>query len=150
MGAIESKVKDVESSLKDRGLHYMATQRELGIAVSISQTRDLLQWMGGVWCGLASIALVAGVKSRASNAAFPKQLLIPLGVLPLMGAYQWDMAYGTKIERVAKEAEHVLEHERHRFIPPKQAPFSTLYETNEKVQRVGMYWPSILRKYFES
>jgi hypothetical protein len=46
-----------------------------------------------------------------------------------------DMAYGNKLERVVAEAEHIMDNERYRFIPPKQAPFEKLYRDEDKVGR---------------
>jgi hypothetical protein len=52
--------------------------------------------------------------------------------------------------QVVKEAEHILEHERERLVPPKQAPFRSLYAEAEvqshdtRASAVGTYWPSFL------
>jgi len=59
-----------------------------------------------------------------------------------------DMAYGNKLLRVAKEAEHILENERARLVPMKQAPVSRFYSDEEKVAMfdqataAGLLWPS--------
>ena len=60
-----------------------------------------------------------------------------------------DMAYGNKLTRVVKEAEHIMENERGRFIPPKQAPFEKRYGEADRAlasdaTAVGTYWPSFL------
>ena len=55
---------------------------------------------------------------------------VVIGALVLGNVY--DMAYGNKMLRVVKEAEHILEHERGRFVPFKQAPFSKFYTDEER------------------
>lgn len=42
------------------------------------------------------------------------------------------MAYGNKLLRVTKEAEYILEYERGRFVPFKQAPFRKFYSDEER------------------
>ena len=54
---------------------------------------------------------------------------MPLVVIPLIGGHQADMVYGSKVRRVELEAARILEHERHRFIPPMQAPLASLHES---------------------
>ena len=48
-----------------------------------------------------------------------------------------------------KEAEHIMDQERGRLIPPHQAPFSALYGADERsaasdAGAVGSYWPSFM------
>mmetsp|Transcript_16275 Transcript_16275/g.29775 ORF Transcript_16275/g.29775 Transcript_16275/m.29775 type:complete len:154 (+) Transcript_16275:180-641(+) len=141
-------------NVKSQMVEFQAQQREIQMAVMMAQTRDLVQYIAGVWTGLIGVGVLAKVKSGA----FPVPLLVPLSVLPLIATYQADMAYNTKMRRVTLEAEHILEHERYRFIPPKQAPFAYLYEKElearqlaglDSSQRVGLYWPAFIRDIFE-
>ena len=59
-----------------------------------------------------------------------------------------DMAYGNKLSRVSKEAEHIIENERARLVPMKQAPVSRFYSEEEKAAMfdeataAGLVWPS--------
>ena len=63
------------------------------------------------------------------------------------------MAYGCASNaprtQVVKEAEHIMYHERGRFVPPKQAIFCDKYTDEERAVyadtgAVGMYWPRFL------
>jgi DhnA family fructose-bisphosphate aldolase class Ia len=74
-----------------------------------------------------------------------------VGIPVVMGAFGlsnlYDMAYGTKLTRVVKEAEHIMANERHRFVPPKQAPFNRFYTKAEKaavadIKAVGEHIPA--------
>jgi hypothetical protein len=83
-------------------------------------------------------------------------ILIPLPTT--LPTSQYDIAYGNKLMRIAKEAEYILEHESHtaRFVPPKQAPFSFVYDRQredlvksgdwDQNTRVGECWPSPLQR----
>ena len=59
-----------------------------------------------------------------------------------------DMAYGNKLSRVSKEAEHIIEYERARLVPMKQAPVNRFYSEEEKAAMfdqataAGLLWPS--------
>lgn len=59
-----------------------------------------------------------------------------------------DMAYGNKLARVSKEAEHIIKHERARLVPMEQAPVSRFYGLDEKAAMfdgataAGLVWPS--------
>jgi len=70
-----------------------------------------------------------------------------IGAFALSNIY--DAAYGNKMLRVVRETEHLLEHERGRFCPPKQAPFRGVYSEDEAADLgaatpVGELWPSFL------
>jgi hypothetical protein len=59
------------------------------------------------------------------------------------------MAYGNKLARVTKEAEYIMEYERSRFVPAKQAPFSKFYIDEERrwfeeSTRVSELYPNAL------
>ncbi len=120
--------------------------REVEISVNIAKARDSLQWFGGlytVFVGAVSLRLLA-------RKPVPGIAAVPAVIGGFGLAYLADLAYGTKMTRVVKEAEHILEHERVRFVPPKQAPFHALYseqEVSDATQRadaVGTYWPSFV------
>jgi len=151
---VSSRMEAGVHTMRDQVIGFQAQQREVQMAIGMAQTRDLLQYIFGVWTGFAAIGVLATAKHRK----FPAPLAIPLLVLPIVGGYQYDFAYHNKLRRVTQEAEHILEHERFRFIPPKQAPFSGLYEEEAKnltgtpfhgAGRVGSYWPEPIRAWLE-
>eukprot|EP00293_Proteomonas_sulcata_P019220 CAMPEP_0184314160 /NCGR_PEP_ID=MMETSP1049-20130417/71759_1 /TAXON_ID=77928 /ORGANISM="Proteomonas sulcata, Strain CCMP704" /LENGTH=117 /DNA_ID=CAMNT_0026631937 /DNA_START=39 /DNA_END=392 /DNA_ORIENTATION=+ len=103
-----------------------------------------------MWFGSLYGTFLTGVTGAALRGKkLPEIVAVPL-VLGGFGLINLaDMAYGTKLTRVVKEAEHIMEHERYRFIPPKQAPFHKVYTEAERkphasVGAVGTYWPSFL------
>merc|ERR1712216_923377 len=113
----------------------------------MGMARDSLQWYGTLYgCIVSAVtlkAVVGGPKSVPPIAAAP----IVMGGFMLTNMY--DVAYGNKMVRVRKEAENIIEHERHLFVPPQQAPFHSQYPEPElllkgDVQAVSSIWPSFL------
>ncbi len=49
--------------------------------------------------------------ARAKTGTFPVAILPPLTALPVAGAYQADMGWGTKAQRVRKQFHHIMDHE---------------------------------------
>ena len=49
----------------------------------------------------------------------PPAMLAPLAPLSIVTAYQWDLAYGTKLERINQHFNDIIEkeQEQHWFLP---------------------------------
>ena len=132
-------------------MKLMVMQREIQMAINVARARDQLQICGTVYSVFAS-----GIMIRAATgASVPGIAGVPLigGGIALSNLF--DMAYGTKMVRVRREAEAILGDERERarlFVPPRQAPFFDKYEEELKTETalfgsvgpVGAYWPSFL------
>ena len=54
----------------------------------------------------------AAVLVKLKKGAVPAPMLAPLAVLPIAGAYQADMAWGTKMQRVRRDYHHIVEKEQ--------------------------------------
>jgi len=72
-------------------------------------------------------------------------MAIPLVLGGFALTYLYDFAYGTKMIRVRKEAEHILEHERERLVPLQSMPARKFWtkeaEAIGSIARVGEKWP---------
>mmetsp|Transcript_25141 Transcript_25141/g.54881 ORF Transcript_25141/g.54881 Transcript_25141/m.54881 type:complete len:189 (+) Transcript_25141:114-680(+) len=122
----------------------MMLQREVQMSVSIAKARDTIQIFGSAWG-----TLVAGaVGAKAAGRHVPPILGVPIVAGGLVLGNMADLAYGNKLVRVAKEAEHILENERARLVPLKQAPVARFYTDAEKAAlydtstAAGLLWPS--------
>ena len=123
------KIKD---AVNDEIAKRMMVQREIQLALTIARTRDTLFVFGSAWGIFASGVITA----KALGKKVPPAAGIPLVVGGLMLGNMYDLAYGNKMLRVAKEAEEILEYERGRLVPFKQAPFAKFYTDAEK----GALW----------
>ena len=98
------------------------------MAVNVAKARDSIQIFGSLWLvygtGLATAKLL--------KKPVPGPAAIPLVVGAIALGNMADMAYGNKLARVNKEAAHLLEHERERFVPFPQAPFAKFYTPEER------------------
>jgi hypothetical protein len=92
---------------------------------------------------------VSGVTvAKAAGKKVPPLVGVPIAIGGIMLGNLADLAYGNKLQRVNLEAEYILEHEKSRFVPLKQAPFRQFYTDEEsaamldKATAVGDLWPS--------
>jgi predicted XRE-type DNA-binding protein len=145
--SIQKKTHEIEQAIEQKINQRAMIQREIQMSVSIAQARDSLMWFGSLYSllitGLSTAFLLKKPVSKLVG------IPVTLGGFGLLNMY--DFAYGSKITRVAKEAEHILNNERYRLIPPSNAPFSDLYEQERSANHpfkssnaVGKYWPSFL------
>lgn len=88
------------------------TMRERMIATQIAFARDMFQYYGTFYA-IACVGL--GGAAVARRTPFPAFPLVPLGFVV---AYQYDMAYGDKMERVVAEADDILRNESHLLAMP--------------------------------
>ena len=113
------------------------------MAVNIAKARDNLQIFGSLW-----LTLVSGVSvAKLAGKKVPPVVVVPLSIGGVLLANLGDMAYGNKLQRVNLEAEYILENEKARFVPMKQAPFRQFYTDEESAMldqatAVGDLWPS--------
>ena len=145
MGWLSRSVEHAEAALQEKMARRAMVQREVEMSVSIARARDSLQWFGGLYASYITGLTAASLARKP----IPRIAALP-AVLGAFGlANLADMAYGTKMTRIAKEAEHIMQHERGRFVPPAQAPFARLYtqaerELYESTDAVGALWPGFL------
>ncbi|KAJ3046789.1 hypothetical protein HK097_000516 [Rhizophlyctis rosea] len=89
----------------------MKKQMSMQASMGMASSRDNLLWIGGIYGAIATAATLALIKHKT----IPLPMRIPLVVIPIPGAYFYDMAYGSKMERIRRHQHHILEHEKHWF-----------------------------------
>lgn len=139
-------LQDIKSNVEGEIARRAMMQREIQMAINIAKARDTLAIFGSAWA-----TLVVGVGSaKAMGRAVPPTAGIPIVLGGLVLGNLADMAYGNKLNRVVKEAEYILDNERGRLVPFRQAPFYDLYTAQEKAAyydsstAVGDLWPNKL------
>lgn len=75
------------------------------------RTRELLVWEVGLYSALLAVVTLRTLATRH----FYPPVAIPLVLMPYGMAYQVDMAYGNKFDRVKAEADRILAEEAHWF-----------------------------------
>lgn len=124
----QSKLDESRSKVEDELARRMMLQREIQMAVNIAKARDTLCIFGTAWGTLVSGVAMA----RLAGKHVPPVAGVPIVIGGLVLGNIADMAYGNKLARVTKEAEYIMEYERSRFVPAKQAPFSKFYNDEER------------------
>mmetsp|Transcript_23441 Transcript_23441/g.34595 ORF Transcript_23441/g.34595 Transcript_23441/m.34595 type:complete len:157 (+) Transcript_23441:56-526(+) len=148
MGSSQSKVSSfgerIKSSVEDEIIKRGMLQREIQMAVNIAKARDAIQIFGSLWLTLVTGVSIAHLAGRKP----PSLIGVPVVVGGIVLGNLADMAYGNKLQRVTREAEYILAHEKERFVPLEQAPFAKLYTEEqraamlEKATPVGKLFPS--------
>mmetsp|Transcript_19408 Transcript_19408/g.41794 ORF Transcript_19408/g.41794 Transcript_19408/m.41794 type:complete len:167 (-) Transcript_19408:49-549(-) len=119
---------NIRSNVEDEIARKMMMQREVQMAVNIARARDTLNYFGSAWLTLVTGSSLAHAMGRP----VPPVVGVPIVIGALALGNIADMAYGNKLNRVVNEAEYIMEFERGRFVPPKQATFSKFYTEEEK------------------
>ena len=101
-----------QARMMERQLEMQQEMRARGMAAQIAGTRDLVNFMGAF--GVVAATGLSRAAARTGNPAF----LGPLLPFSFVFAYQLDVAYGGKSERIARNAEAVLATERHLLAMP--------------------------------
>jgi hypothetical protein len=125
-----SFLKHMKSNVEDELARRMMIQREINMAVNIARARDTIWIFGSAW-----VTLVVGAgTAKAMGRNVPPILGAPVVIGAFVLGNMVDMAYGNKLNRVVKEAEYILEHERGRLVPFNQASFHKFYTDKEKAE----------------
>lgn len=110
----------VRAGVEDEIAKRAMIQREVQMALNIAKARDSIQIFGSAWLTLVSGASIAKIAGKP----VPGMVAVPVVVGGIMLGNLADMAYGNKLQRVARETEYLLENERQRFVPfPQVRPF---------------------------
>ncbi|XP_076218037.1 plasminogen receptor (KT) isoform X1 [Aptenodytes patagonicus] len=110
----------------ERQLLMQNQMRERQTAMQIAWTREFLKYFG-TFFGLAAAGLTAGAIKKKNPG-----VLLPIVPLSFIFAYQYDMGYGTLLQRIKGEAENILDTQSTLLELPK-GPLT--YEDLEKIRR---------------
>lgn len=130
---IRSKLIDLKSQ---------KSKRDQELAFKIATVRERIQWLAGFYVSLFAFNF-ARMRLSGEAAQFSP---LPLAWLPYVGTpflfcYQIDFAYGTKLERINIEAQHILKSEKHWFNKPIRLPKSFECEYRKLVQEAAKKAP---------
>ncbi|XP_045879757.1 plasminogen receptor (KT) isoform X3 [Meles meles] len=97
----------------ERQLMMQNEMRERQMALQIAWSREFLKYFG-TFFGIAAISLTAGAIRRKKPA-----FLFPIIPLSFVFTYQYDLGYGTLLQRMKGEAENILETEKSKLQLPR-------------------------------
>lgn len=110
----------------ERQLIMQNEMRERQMAIQIAWSREFLKYFG-TFFGIAAISLTTGAIKRKKPA-----FLFPIIPLSFVLTYQYDLGYGTLLQRMKGEAEDILETEKSKLQLPKGV---ITFESLEKLRR---------------
>ncbi|XP_004373535.1 plasminogen receptor (KT) [Trichechus manatus latirostris] len=100
--------------------------RERQMAMQVAWSREFFKYFGAFF-GIAAISLTAGAIKRKKPA-----FLVPIVPLSFVLTYQYDLGYGTLLQRMKGEAENILETEKSKLQLPRGM---ITFESLEKARR---------------
>ncbi|XP_005388716.1 PREDICTED: plasminogen receptor (KT) [Chinchilla lanigera] len=110
----------------ERQLLLQNEMRERQMAMQIAWSREFLKYFG-TFFGIATISLATGAIKQKKPVFF-----IPIVPLSFIFAYQYDLGYGTLLQRMKGEAEDILETEKSKLQLPKG---TITFESLEKARK---------------
>ncbi|CAC5407584.1 plasminogen receptor (KT)-like [Mytilus californianus] len=100
----------------ERQIHMQNQMRERMMAMQIAGARDMFLWFASFYA-IATPAMIVGAAKTQS-----KTPLAPILPLTFIVAYQYDMAYHSKIERIRAEADRIMDDEQGLLCIPHGVP----------------------------
>ena len=97
--AMENNSKKMMANQREMALR----QRETQLAVELARAKDRFHFYCGFYCTVVFFGSLAAMKLRN-----PAPLVGPMIPTTWALAYQYDMVYGNKLERITQEAERML------------------------------------------
>ena len=84
---------------------------ELGVAMNVAKSRERFRWM----FGYSSLLTVGTLAHWAIKLKFPSAMLLPLSAAYTYTLYEYDLGYGTKLNRLGVEAHNIVKNERYKY-----------------------------------
>ncbi|KAH3697213.1 hypothetical protein DPMN_084703 [Dreissena polymorpha] len=100
----------------DRQIQMQNQMRERQAAMMVARSRDMLNWWGAFYVTVAFFGIVGFLKTKKPVP------LIPLLPFSFIVGYQYDLAYGNKMQRCREEAERVMAEEGSYIELPRGLP----------------------------
>ncbi|EFA78411.1 hypothetical protein PPL_09062 [Heterostelium album PN500] len=83
------------------------------IAFQMAVTRERTYWFGGV----TTLGFIALLSAKMRGKPVPEAAIAPLVALSVATAYQYDMAFGDKMNRIKKMAQDIEADGNNWFVP---------------------------------
>ena len=95
-----------------QALDYRHFQRagEVHIAMNIAKARERCRWAVGY---LSVLVFGTGTRWLQTN-KMPAAMLLPISAVAAWAAWEWDLGYGSKLDRVSSEASRLLNSEKYK------------------------------------
>lgn len=107
---VSASMEQMQKTMKDNQGLMMERNRRLMISMQMAMTRERTYWFGGA-ASLLGLGLLVG-KMRGKNVSVG---LVPLAALSTLTAYNYDMGFGTKINRINRMHHDIISDERYWF-----------------------------------
>ena len=108
--------REMQAEMQEKQLHMMIKTQErmkrMQVAQMLAVSRERFYWLGSVY----GLLLAGATAFAARNKHFPRALGVPIIVGGIFMAYNYDLCWGNKLERINRMAKEI-EQEDHWFNP---------------------------------
>ncbi|CAD8050541.1 unnamed protein product [Paramecium primaurelia] len=132
--SMKENQKEMQKEMQKKQLEFMLKQRQTQLAIQFASGKEFFHWYASFYSLIFPFCIIGAIKKKNP---LPVVVLIPLG---FVCAYQYDMFYGDKMNRIKLEAERLIEQESQLFYFPKNAKivsqeeYETILEIKNKVK----------------
>ena len=106
----EGTTANVQSEIADVNARYRRPA-ELAVAMNIAKSRENFRWLAGY----STLVTLGTMGYWAMKSKFPLAMLLPLSAVYTYTLNEYDIGYGTKINRLGMEAHQILKNERYKY-----------------------------------
>jgi len=110
----------------------MNKQQRKMMAIQVAFSRELFPWIGSFAALVTTLVTIRTVRDVKNGHGTNPVLLAPVLILGIISAYQWDMAYGTKANRINSYFEEILQDNQYWFVKAQKEADEKMRKQSEK------------------
>jgi hypothetical protein len=103
-------VEEVQAEVNELNARFRRPA-EMSVAMNIAKSREYFRWA----FGYSALLTVGTLGFWAIKLRFPVPMLLPLSATYTYTLYEYDLGYGTKLNRLGMEAQNILKNERYKY-----------------------------------
>lgn len=84
---------------------------ELNLAMNIAKSRERFRWS----LSYSTMIIAGSCLYWAKTLKFPAAMLLPISAAGMYTLWEYDLGYGTRLNRLSKEADNILTKERYKW-----------------------------------
>ena len=84
---------------------------EMNVAMNLAKSRERCRW----GAGYLSVLSLGSLVYYATTRRFPIGILLPISAVATYTMWEYDLGYGTKLQRMGQEAQTIQTKERYKY-----------------------------------
>ena len=108
--ATKGNGETVQSEIADVNARFRRPA-ELALAMNIAKSRENFRW----GAGYSTVLTLGTMGYWAAKLKFPFAMLLPMSIAYTYTLHEYDLGYGTKLNRLGMEAHNIIKNERYKY-----------------------------------